>query len=258
MSDRIGRVRRLRRFIVHQPSDPVATWTPRAGEPGLRSAMWHNEAYDRLADRDQWAGIERHLPAMRSSVLDLGCGTGRMTDRLAGLFDSYVGVDLAAMVEVAARRHVSLVTAGTAQGHDYPPEEHDLVLSMACLASACTAQELRTLAGSLASTLRPGGRLVLMDPFHTMPLLTRTCRARAVDVVAWFTAEGLRLVAHEGLHFVPVRLAVAGTGLGERATGRAYRLGEWLRARGAPLRSADYHVLCFERPGESAHAPDRV
>ncbi len=248
---------KLRRILRHQPTDPVATWAPRASQPGLRSVLWRNEVYDALADADQWSAIERLLPSERSAVLDLGCGTGRMTDRLADRFQSYTGADLPTMVEVARSRidrpNVEYI-ASKVQDLALPPSSFDLALSMACLASACTFDQMGELMPRLAATLRPSGRLVLIDPFHRIPALVRTCRATADDVVKIAAAHGLAPVEHSGLHLVPARLALAGWEAPPKLTTYGYRAGEAIRRRG-PRAWADYHVLAFEAPPARIGAP---
>ncbi len=243
-------------MVRHHPTDPVTTWAPRAAQPGFRSVLWRNEVYDELADTDQWSVIERLLPTGRTSILDLGCGTGRMTERLADRFQSYTGADLPTMIDVARSRidrtNVTYV-ASTVQELGLPPTSFDLVLSMACLASACTFEQLRELMPRLAATLRPSGRLVLIDPFHRIPALVRTCRATADDVAGVAVAHGLAPVEHSGLHLVPARLALAGWEAPQTLTRLGYRAGETIRRHGH--RSwADYHVLAFEKPDRPAHS----
>jgi SAM-dependent methyltransferase len=240
--------RRLRSLFVFTPPDPLGFWSGRASCPGSLSAMWRNETYNSMAEADQWAAIVRNLPTRRGAVLDLGCGTGRMSSRLAERFDRYVGVDLEPMVEEAASRNPLLAesyVAATAQGYDYPPDTFDLCLSMACLASACTAEELPQVLERMLRSLRPGGILILIDPFHRLPPLVRTCRLSPGEVVELLRAQGARLVEWSGVHFVPTRVLLAGrAGWSRRLTRAGYSIGEGV-CRLAPRRLADYSVIAF-------------
>jgi SAM-dependent methyltransferase len=243
---------RLRRLFVYTPPDPVGFWRARAQDSGWFSVMWRNPAYNELAHRDQWAAIERNLPARRGAVLDLGCGTGRLSPKLAGLFDRYVGVDLDTMVEEARRRNPELnaeFVAASAQEYEYPEDSFDLVLSMACLASACRAEELPDVARRIVAATRSGGHVVLIDPFHRFPALTRTCRLSSRDVVEIFESLGMKLVESTGVHFIPARLLFARSQLAGAAglTRAGYRAGEAIMSL-APRVLSDYKVLAFRKP----------
>ena len=243
---------RLRRLFVYTPPDPVGFWRARAGDSGWFSVMWRNPAYNELAHRDQWAAIERNLPERRGAVLDLGCGTGRLSAKLAGLFDRYVGVDLDTMVDEARRRNPDLnaeFVAASAQEYDYPADTFDLVLSMACLASACRADELPDVARRMVAATRSGGRIVMIDPFHRLPALTRTCRLSSREVVEIFEGLGMQLVESTGVHFIPARLLLARPQFAGAAalTSAGYRAGETVMQI-APRSLSDYKVIAFRKP----------
>jgi SAM-dependent methyltransferase len=243
---------RVRRLFVYTPPDAVGFWRERAKDRGWLSVMWRNPAYNDLAHRDQWAAIERNLPERRDAVLDLGCGTGRLSARLAGLFARYVGVDLDTMVDEARRRNPDLraeFVAASVQEYDFPEDSVDLVLSMACLASACRAEEMSEVARRMYAATRPGGRIVMIDPFHRLPALTRTCRLSAGDVVRTFEQLGASVVEWGGVHFIPVRLVVAREQFARHGslTRAAYAAGEAVM-RLAPRALSDYKVIAVEKP----------
>jgi len=242
----------LRRLIVYEPPDHVAFWRARASEPGWCSVMWRNPVYNACAHEDQWATIRRYLPPRRAAVLDLGCGTGRLSVPLAVLFDRYVGVDLDLMIAEARRRNTGLdidFVADTIQTYAYPPERFDLVLSMACLGNACPRADLQSVAAGMVRTAVPGGRIVLIDAFHRVPALARTCRVTPREVVELFVNLGVSLVEWSGLHCVPLRLCLARPALARypRLTRLGYCLGERV-LRAAPRRLGDYSVLVFAKP----------
>jgi SAM-dependent methyltransferase len=214
--------------------------------------MWRNPAYNERAHRDQWNAVERNLPERRGAVLDLGCGTGRLSARLAGLFDRYVGVDLDTMVAEARRRNPGLeaeFVAASVQEYRFPRESFDLVLSMACLASACRADEMEDVARRMLEATRRGGHIVMIDPFHRVPALTRTCRLAPRQVIELFERHGAELVEWSGVHFVPVRLLLARQQFAryERLTRAAYSAGEVVLGL-APRHLSDYSVIALRRP----------
>jgi SAM-dependent methyltransferase len=242
----------LRRLLGAPPEEPRKFWSARAGREGTLSVLWGNPSYNERAGRDQWAAIERHLPARRDDVLDLGCGTGRLAPALAAEFARYTGVDLPAMVEEARRRVpdrlVRFIASGV-QEYAPAPESFDLVLDMACLASAVTAEEFPAVAARLAAAVRPGGRIILVDAFHRRWPLVRVCRMASPEVQATLHAHGLRTVAWTGIHFFPVRLLVARPAFASwpRLTGALHGAGELL-LRAAPRLTGDYQVLVLEKP----------
>ena len=115
--------------------DPVSYWSGRASNPHTMSVMWANFTYNSLVDRDEWDVIAEHFPSRRGTVLDLGCGTGRMSARLASAFDEYTGVDVDAMVEEARRRNPTLAgrfLGATVDSYEFPEERFDFLVSLAC------------------------------------------------------------------------------------------------------------------------------
>ena len=244
----------LRRLFTYTPPDQTDFWRNRAQESGTKSVLWSNEVYNECAQADQWAAITRNLPETRGHVLDLGCGTGRLSLPLGELFARYTGVDLDTMVAEARRRQPDFkgeYVAAKAQEYDFPPDTFDLVLSMACLSSACRADEMPDMARRVAASLKPGGRAVMIDPFHKLPLLLRNCRLTAREVIDLFESAGLKQREWSGVHFIPGRLLFTRPGMDQHAglTRAGYRLGEIIN-RLAPRRFADYIVIALEKSYE--------
>ena len=241
----------IRRLWHYEPPDQVAFWRNRAQEAGTKSVLWCNETYNECAQADQWTAIIRNLPVQRGHVLDLGCGTGRLSEPLGNLFARYTGVDLDTMVAEARRRYPEFkgeYVAATAQDYDFPADTFDLVLSMACLSSACQAHEMPDMARKIVASLKAGGSLIMIDPFHTTPLLQRNCRMTAREVIKLFEAKGLRLREWSGVHFIPGRLLLTRPEMAQRQglTRAAYRVGETIN-RLAPRRLADYLVIALTK-----------
>jgi SAM-dependent methyltransferase len=231
--------------------DPVRYWSGRASDPDTMSVMWANRAYNDLVDQDEWDVIEAHLPEARGSVLDLGCGTGRMSARLASCFDEYTGVDMDAMVTEARRRNPSLAdrfVAATVESYEFPEAAFDLVLSLGCVATACTKEKLDGLAPQIAGSVRPKGSLLLIEPFHRNSLLTRGCRTSSNEIVALFEAQGLRVTHSGGMLFPPTRMVLSEEIFSRmpRLTRIGYRAGEAI-VRINPI-FADYKIIALAKP----------
>lgn len=101
------------------------------------------------------------------TVLDIGCGTGQLLERLAGAYPNaeLIGVDPAEkMIEVARSRRQPTsrfrFEVGSAQELPLPDTSVDLALSTI---SAHHWPDLAAAAREIARVLRPGGHLLLVD-----------------------------------------------------------------------------------------------
>jgi SAM-dependent methyltransferase len=131
--------------------------------------------FDRIARAIEDAGREDELrpferallgflPARCGRVLEVGCGHGALTRRVAARAESVLALDLSPeMVRVARARsaawpNVEYCVADVAET-ELPDAAFDVVLSAATLHHLPLAPTVRRLAGCV----RPGGRLVIQD-----------------------------------------------------------------------------------------------
>jgi demethylmenaquinone methyltransferase/2-methoxy-6-polyprenyl-1,4-benzoquinol methylase len=112
-------------------------------------------------------------------VLDLGCGTGNLTMRLAKAGLGVTGVDLSPeMLAVAKRKMpagitVRLVHAGAAELIDhFPTESFDTIVSILMFSELSDAEQ-RFVLHQCRVLLRPSGRLILADEVRAPTLLLR-------------------------------------------------------------------------------------
>jgi SAM-dependent methyltransferase len=105
-----------------------------------------------LESPELWSWFERWLPAPPASVVDVGCGAGQSTRRLAGLGYETLGIDPDAPDEPGFLR------IGLEQ-LDPPPAFDAAVASR----SLHHVHELPAGVDALAAALRPGGRLVVFE-----------------------------------------------------------------------------------------------
>jgi ubiquinone/menaquinone biosynthesis C-methylase UbiE len=134
-----------------------------------------DRAYDALAGE-----IDRG-----EQVLELGCGTGALTRRVARRGASVKGLDVnPEMLAVARTRldaerltgRVTLVEAGVADLDEEPDESYDVVVAGLCL-SELSADELAYGLGEVTRILRPGGRLLVADEIRPARPLARILHA---------------------------------------------------------------------------------
>jgi trans-aconitate methyltransferase len=156
MVNRTGNDRQDR--VAALDGDGVAT---RAVERG-----WDGRAYAEAAGHhralDDWF-LERHRPAPGDRVVDVGCGSGEFTARLAALVPSgsVLGVEPdPSMVEAARRREAPNLAFVRAPAQELdevvPAASVDLVVSRAAFHWIPLADQLRCYE-AVRNVLRPGG-----------------------------------------------------------------------------------------------------
>jgi SAM-dependent methyltransferase len=172
-------------------------------------------AYSERADVDFYLGEARRAGAA-SSVLELGCGTGRLSLPLARAGHTVTGVDLSpamlarAREKLAAepeevRRRVTFVEGDIRELDLQPSPPRDLVIApFRVLQHFVSGDEQLRVLSVARRQLRPGGRLVL-DVFNpSYPLMTRDRSAEVEDTPERALADGRtirRTVRIAGMHW---------------------------------------------------------
>lgn len=128
-------------------------WSASYDRPGLQ-ATTYRPIHDAVLARLDGLTPDR--------ILDLGCGTGQLTERLRTRFPSaeLIGVDLSdGMLEKAAdRTHATGFVRANAQCLPLAPGSLDVVT---CTESFHWYEDQEAAVAELARLLRPGGRLVI-------------------------------------------------------------------------------------------------
>lgn len=156
---------------------PVAATDRRRLDESLRQRRARSEAFFAGA-ASQWDALRDELfgqhvdvaamPALIDAswvVGDFGCGTGRWSERLAPFAARVIAVDgSASMLKAAQARLGRFDNVEVRQGalEKLPIEDGELDLAVLFLALHHTA-EPRVVLGEAARTLKPGGRLVIVD-----------------------------------------------------------------------------------------------
>ena len=176
---------------------------------------FYNRAIDLTQSRALSPWLRRCTPG---SILDLGCGVGRWSRRLAVRGAHVTGVDLSPTMVMEARRRTALdglddrcrFRVGNLPQLDLP-EQFDTIWCVTVLQHILDGNDLRAAVGAMARHLRPGGRVVLLEVAPTGRSVrcdTSIFRARTEeDYRAVFAECRLRCEAVEGVD--PSRLRVA-------------------------------------------------
>jgi trans-aconitate 2-methyltransferase len=231
------------------PERPPASWDPSLYQ-GRHSYVW------RLAE----GLIDLLAPEAGERILDLGCGTGELTAKIAERGAVVIGVDNSTvMLDKARAQHPHLrFEQADATGFRFP-EPFDAVFSNACLH---WVRDAEAAVRAIAAALRPGGRFVAEFGgagncreivVAVRAALGKLGRAPPPDWLPWYfpsVGEYASLLERHGL-------AVAFAELFDRPTeleGGDAGLRGWMEMFGGPLLA---HVPADQRPAVVDEAQER-
>ncbi len=241
-------------------------WDSRASaRRGMARSMWPSNTFNALWDARQREVVGRALGAVAGRrVVDVGCGTGRLTRWLAEEQGArlVVGVDFSrATVEAARDESPALVSSGLVRFEQADIVEglggldslgvgsYDDAIVLGCFSVACRDHAaLERAFGNVARIVRPGGRVLVLEPIHRSPLLRRILDLGLEEWIAAANRAGLALVQADRMGFVPCRLVLSVRDFPRFVVGPLFAAGErlldaapWL----APL--SDYKLLSFTK-----------
>jgi trans-aconitate methyltransferase len=121
---------------------------------------WDPQAYsENGAFVQELAGgvVEQLAPNEGESILDLGCGDGQLTRRIAATGASVLGVDASPEMVAAARKNGIVADVGNAESLPYSGKTFDAVFSNAALH---WVRDQDAMMAQVYRILKPGGRFV--------------------------------------------------------------------------------------------------
>lgn len=177
--------------------------------------------YHKLID-DQAAELVRRVGEGKR-VLEVGCGTGLVLERVAHFADEAIGMDLSpAMLERARARGLSVVE-GSATALPFDDESFDVAYTFKVLAHIPEADQCLS---EMVRVVRPGGHVVF-DAYNRQSLrylakrfagprstsrsydeAAITTRFETPDEVLSYMPDGVRVVGEAGIRVVTIHPAL--------------------------------------------------
>lgn len=220
---------------------------------GSSISMWPNAALNEYYEREQFMFLEQHLDNLRDrAVLDVGCGTGRLSRYLAQRGARVVGLDFSAQsIAVAeAEEKPGDITYRVQSIFDLDDQNtYDIVIALGNLTVACgNADDLENALRRLHRSLKPGGQFIVIEPINR-GFLHRVLDLDIKDFVKIMEKVGFKTNDVMPLHFWPARLPLSLSALWPRSvTAIGYHLGQvtmWLLGNG--LVWGDYKAIAARR-----------
>lgn len=208
-------------------------WDAKARDyQGQAISMWPNHILNVCYSDEQIAIIAKHLNSIQGlSVLDAGCGTGRLSRYLADSGAIVQGIDfsekaIAQARELSSGDNPSYQTKSLFELNDR--EKFDIIVTCASITVACrNRSEALDVFQRFRHGLKSNGKILLMEPVHS-GFLHRVLNLNLKGFRAVMEEAGFELQTVSHLHFWPMRLLLAYVNWPQPITLAGYHIGEFI------------------------------
>ncbi len=168
------------------PSDPTV-WDDIAERDGLHAVLtsrWSPQQCEEVDEMQRKAVLAAISPLTGQRVLDLGCGIGRLTGRLAEKAAMVMGVDYSPGMLRRAAASVVRPNAGfvlaSAVSLPFPPGHFGTVVASYLLQHILAEPDFERACAEATRVLRPGGALVCVDGIGARSFVPPTSQVTVV------------------------------------------------------------------------------
>ncbi len=209
--------------------------------------MWPNNYLNAYYHQEVLTALQDYLPDVRgAAVLDVGCGTGRISRYLAERGATVLGIDFSAQAIAIARAYVVADNPSYRVQSVFDLEDEDafdVLVSWGTIAIACRNRaELLDALRRLRRALRSSGRVVFLEPVHR-GFLHRVLDMDIREFCAVMGDAGFHVQAVSHLHWWPARLALAYIQWPHWITAAGYHLGDTILRLTGRKRMGDYQAI---------------
>jgi len=214
---------------------------------GHAVSMWPNNNLNRLYHDEQMQLLASWLPDLRGkTLLDLGCGTGRLSRWAAERGAKVVGIDFSdKSIAIASQQEPGgNPTYRTQSMFDLEDRDcYDVILSWGSITVACrSATEVRQVMAKLRRAARAGGEIVLLEPIHK-GFLHRVLAMSLAEFESIMREAGFRILLTAPMHFWPARLALAFFAFPNWLTCSVYGIGQLIMRVPGLRHMGDYSAV---------------
>jgi SAM-dependent methyltransferase len=214
---------------------------------GSSVSMWKNQNLNYYYDIEQKNIFHSIFSQVKNlKILDLGCGTGRFSRWLSENGALVTGIDFSAKsIELAKQmsQGENPVYKVASVFDLNEPEPYDLIFTQAIFVVACqSSQELKQVFALIKNSLKPGGQILFIEPFHR-GFLSRVLNLDVRDACDCLTESGFQIEKVSPLHFWPIRLLLCYISWPKFITKYLYLFGQSLLKLPFLNKLADYWAI---------------